>query len=128
MIYNNLFNGVSSYLDYHKAQLFPIRFPNINYATQTTAHNRLDILPAETVTVGLNGTQKNHGLIQISVYVPKGSAAHTASLQADKILELFPRNLTIGCIRIDKAGYVSPPIVTDAWYVIPVTIPYVIVT
>jgi len=105
-----------------------IAYPNVNRPVIDTTHLRVFVLPADTVTIGLNDTKQELGLIAIQIFVRDGSGAIGALEIADQILATFPRNLQLAHLRIDKEGSVKDGMIEDGWYVTSVKIPYQAIT
>ncbi len=107
-----------------------IYWPNVHGTPPTGSHLRVDVLPAETATLGLTTGVQGRGVIQIAVYTKAGIGITTAAGIADAVLAAMPRNTSITQsgykIRIDAVGSVAPPIIQDGWHVLPVSIPYVV--
>lgn len=102
----------------------PLFFDNIDADVPAGEHLRPYILPANTESLGLTELDQEQGVIQVSVFVPKGVGTIQPAETAKEILDLFPRNLELPSLRIDAAGSVAPPLYREGWYVTPVTIPY----
>lgn len=112
------------------AGLPTIYWPNVHATPPTGSHLRVDILPAETATLGLASGSQARGIIQVSVYTKAGIGVTTAAGIADAVLAAMPRGTSVTqsgfLVRIDTVGSVAPPIITEGWHIFPVSIPYVV--
>lgn len=109
----------------------PVSVPNRVY-DGTKDYYRVTILPAFTGAFGLNSTSRHDGLLQIDIIVKKDTGIQTAYEYVDTILSKFVRPFFIvennTRIRFTRPGYPGPPIPGVADYMIPVTIPYTVLT
>ena len=79
---------------------------------------------ASELLLGVTTLNQEVGIIQASVYVEKGVGEIVPADIAQEFLDLFPRNLQLTNLRIDKIGTIAAPFYDDAWHVTPVTIQY----
>jgi len=124
-----IFSGIFSHLASYKSELPQVLWPNIVYRDDLPDNYlKVDILPAETRTVGVSSLNQHIGIVQIMVNVREDQGAILAAQYADKVLSLFPRNTRINesgiRINIDKQGYISPAMQNQSWYSVAVSIPY----
>lgn len=89
-----------------------------------TDHYRAYVLPSSTATLGLFSLSQEIGIIQVSVFVKKDTGSVIRAQLADDIIALFPRNLQLTGLRIDRAGSVAPSLLDGAWSIAPVSITY----
>lgn len=105
----------------------PVFFNNVESATNEPPsgdHIVPYVLPSSTRTIGLNDLDQEIGLIQVSVYVEKGKGELVASRIVDEVIALFPRNLQLTGLRIDRTPSADIAFFEGAWYITPVTIEY----
>jgi hypothetical protein len=127
MSFSNILSQVFARLE--AATTLPdILYPNIEAPEQTANHLRVAIIPAGVDPVGISSGNQELGIIQVSVYCTQGTGAIVPALIAAAVLSLFPRNLALSGVRIDKPGTVNPGFLDGAWYVLPVSIHYQSIT
>lgn len=99
-------------------------YPNIG--TTMPLYNFVSpaVLPATTAPIDLVNSDRETGLLQVSVYVKKGLGEIVSADIAQVILTGFPRNLALSGVRIDRPGSIGPSFYDGNWQVTPVTIPY----
>lgn len=110
----------------------PVAFPNINYSGDAE-YFRVDIMPAlkRGIGVAYDSSNRQRGLCQVSCYVREGAGEIKAVTLANQIIAAFPKGTKLTdtiTVQIDDPAYASPGIATDGWYMIPVTIPYYIIS
>ena len=102
--------------------------PDIHYSnvdsSPTGNYIRPDVLPASTVPIGISMTDKEVGVLQVSVYVKKGSGELLAADIAQVVLDGFPRNTQLSGVRIDETGSIGPSILIEGFQMTPVSITY----
>jgi hypothetical protein len=81
-----------------------------------------------TWPIGLASTDLTTGIVQVSIYVTPGIGAIIPAQIAKQIIDLFPRNLEMSGVMISGKPWESPALNDNAWYVVPVSIPYQMVT
>lgn len=115
------------------APAIPIAWPNVNYAPQIgTPYMRAAIIPYPTAnpTMGMGAldVKRYFGLLQVLLYYPINSGEGDLRRKADAVIAWFYRGLTLTSggvsVNIDATPYASPAFVSDAWFVVPVSIPY----
>lgn len=108
----------------------PIAYPNVAGQLPTTDYLRVNILPADTQTVGLQDFDIERGIVQIDVMTSVGIGALKAGEYAAAVLALFPRGTTLTeageAVKFDVRGSVAPALQDGSWYQVPVSIPYLI--
>lgn len=103
----------------------PVLYPNVSAATPTGEHLIVDVLSSPTVSIGITDASQARGVINVIIRTPEGIGPIRANQIADAVLARFARNTSIPPVRIDRLGYVSPPLGNlDGWYRLPLTIPY----
>lgn len=106
----------------------PIAYPNIAGQQPTTDYLRVNVLPAQTETVGVATLSRERGIVQIDVMTRAGIGAIKAGEYAAAVLALFPRNLTLTeageAVRFEREGWAAPALQDGSWYQVPVSIPY----
>ena len=110
----------------------PIAFPNVAYAGEEPYY-RVFIMPSEKRGLGVAfiSSDRQRGFCQVSCYVRDGAGEIQAVTLADKIKDAFPKGTKLTdtiTVQIDDPAYSSPGLATDGWYMIPVTIPYYIIS
>lgn len=108
----------------------PIAYPNIAGQQPTTDYLRVNVLPAQTETIGLEDTALERGIVQIDVMTRAGIGAIKAGEYAAAVLALFPRNLRLTeageAVRFEREGWAAQALQDGSWYQVPVSIPYLI--
>lgn len=104
--------------------LLPYKPPNVSLGSTDLDHLRVDIMFNRREPVGLLQTNITPGIIQVAVYSKRGSGTIQALAEGDKVLELFPRNLELGSLRIDRPGWISAGFEKDGWWITPISIPF----
>lgn len=107
----------------------PVFYNNIEYDGPTesppTGNHLLPyVLPSRPRTIGLNSLSQEIGLIQFNIMVEKGKGEIVSARIVDEILAVFPRNLQLDGLRIDRAPGADVAFYKGAWYITPVTIEY----
>ena len=102
----------------------PIYYNNVDTTLPSTTHLRPSVLPAPTDTIGVNTLGQEKGIFQVSVYVKKGVGQLAAIEIAEDLITLFPRNLELTGVRLDKYGSIAPSFFSDGWQVTPVSFEY----
>lgn len=89
-----------------------------------------NMLPVRTRTVELgdNGQNEKGGIFQITVYAPKNTGPGAGLAVVGKLLDLFKRGTSLSYgsvvgIRL-LAPYRGPGIPEDAWWGVPVSVPW----
>lgn len=106
-------------------------FENVPYTPQAgKLWQRVNLLPGQTLnpTMGDN-FKRDVGVMQVMVLAPKNAGPAAAAARAEAILQAFPRGWSAaeGAVRLRvlESPYVSAAVPNDAWYQVPVSIPYV---
>ena len=85
----------------------------------------LIISPSETELETVDGGDLMSGIILLKVFTPDDHGAHYPAEEAQKFLDLFPRDLEFDGIRIPRTGTIRQPVDNeDAWWYTPATIQY----
>lgn len=106
-------------------------FENVPFSpTNGVPHQRVFILPSQTQnpTMG-DGFKRESGVMQVTLCYPSNAGAGAALERAEALRLGFKRGTTFtqGTLRvlIDSSPYVSQGASDGAWYMVPVSIPYV---
>lgn len=106
----------------------PIAYPNVSGQLPTTDYLRVNILPAQTETIGVTTLSRERGIVQIDVMTRAGIGATKAGDYAAAVLSLFPRNLALTeageAVRFEREGWAAPALQDGTWYMVPISIPY----
>lgn len=130
MIYDTIISSIYTYLEANKGVGFPaIYYPNSPNTGKpqppTGNHVMINILPAETVSIGLNECDSYAGIIQFSVRIKANTGQIAAADIANTILAIFARNTVVGNgLRIDRQGSAAAGFEDGGWYNVPVSIEY----
>lgn len=85
----------------------------------------LIISPSETESETVDGGDLMSGIILLKVFTPDDHGSNYPAIEAQKFLDLFPRDLEFDGIRIPKTGTIRLPVDNeDAWWYTPATIQY----
>ena len=110
----------------------PVSWANVDYVPITgTGYITTQQLPNQTMQASLGTTGKNRhrGIFQISVFWPKGKGQVTPLGTVGEIITHFKRGtvLTAGgiSVRIDAPPYANPAMVDGAFFMTPISVPYV---
>lgn len=127
---------------------FPVAYPNSGYPKEgqpaDIPYYKVDILPASENSLGLSfsSATRQLGIIQVSCYIRDGKGDIPAVEMADQIIAAFPRGTVLEdggvSVRIEDKAYKSQGFsattsnvggekVNGGWFMIPVTIPYIII-
>lgn len=111
----------------------PIAWPNVNHIPQVgVPYMRAATIPYPTsnptMGAGDADVKRYFGLLQVLLYYPLNSGEGDLRRKADAVIAWFYRGLTLTSggvsVHIDATPYASPAFVSDAWFVVPVNIPY----
>lgn len=102
-----------------------IHYPNVAGTIPTGEYIRPDVLPADTDPVGIITTDRETGIFQVSIFIPKGQGELDAARVAQKLLDGFPRNLALTGVRFDKSGSIGPSLFEEKWQMTPVSFTYI---
>lgn len=121
---------LNAFLDkFELEDILPISYPNVDYDGDKP-YMKIDIIPAQTQSLGFSSIDRWSGICQASVVVDASLGAITVSDYVDSIIEAFPRPTRISSgdtsVKIDVTGWSSPAIQGTDGYMIPVSIPYLI--
>jgi len=106
------------------AQSLPVAWQNAPGNLPTVDHLRVYLLPAETTSRDLAGTNRSYrGLFQVTVFIKAGQGAGRAEQIARQLDELFPVALRMenGGLAVTVVGpvYVMPSVQESDWFSIP---------
>ncbi len=107
------------------AGLPAIHYPNVDATIPTDEYIRPDVLPADTDPLGIVTTDRETGVFQVSIFIPKGQGELEAAKVAQKLLDGFPRNLQLTGVRFDRSGSIGPPLFEGKWQMTPVSFTYI---
>lgn len=111
-----------------------VALPNIKFdPTGLDSYYQVFIVPARKEALGINSSDVQNGFCQVSCYVKYDVGEPKAIAMAETIINAFPRNtkMSSGNLRVEvnKPSYYSNGLTSNnSWYMIPVTIPYVVLT
>lgn len=104
--------------------LLPIKHHKRKFEHNDNPFAEVIISPIETRLDTADGGDLLGGFILVNVYVPKNYGAFYPAEEGQKFLDLFPRDLTLGSVRITKSGTIQTPVDDGAWDFTPVLIQY----
>jgi len=100
-------------------------FPNVEPPVLVQDdHLRVDVLPNNTDSIGINDFDMEKGIIQVNVFTKQGTGTIKAAQTAQQLLDLFPRNTQLTSCRFDKTGTINTSFLDGSWWVTPVTLQY----
>lgn len=110
----------------------PVAYPNVAYSGDVDYY-KVDLMPGGKIGMGVAHESSNMqtGMCQVSCYVRENVGEIKAVEFADVIILAFPKGTELKdtiTVSIDAPAYKSPGLATDGWYMIPVTIPYHIIS
>ncbi len=105
----------------------PIAWPNVKFEPPADQRFlRAGFVPntANRVLIDSDGPHRHMGLLQVSVYGPKGQGEATLRALAGEVADRFPADLRLGSlpVRITKRPDVADLIIEDARVQIPVLV------
>ena len=112
----------------------PVAMPNIKLdPTGLDKYYQIFIVPARKVSVGLSETDAQTGFCQVSCFVKTDVGEIKAINMAETIITAFPRctKLTDNSLKVEinQPSYYSQGLTNNnGWYMVPVTIPYIVLT
>ena len=112
----------------------PVALPNIKFdPTGLQAYYQVWIIPARKEAVGISSTDVQNGFCQVSCFVLADVGEIKAVNMAETIIRAFPRNTKLKSndltVEINKPAYYTNGLTSNkSWYMVPVTIPYVVIT
>lgn len=109
-----------------------IVYPNLD-KNPDIDYYKIDCLLSNKVGLGVSELDRQKGFCQVSCFIRDGTGEIKAIEMAQTILDAFPRSkrLTDGSliVRIDQPAYYSTGINTgNGWFMVPVTIPFTVLT
>ena len=109
-----------------------ILYPNIDFIPDIDYY-KIDCLLSNKIGLGISELDRQNGFCQVSCFIRDGTGEIRAINMADKIIAAFPRGkrLTDGelIVRIDSPAYYKNGLNTgNGWYMLPVTIPFTVLT
>jgi hypothetical protein len=108
-----------------------VAMPNVGFDPGTLEkYYEIFIVPGRSAAVDMDSLNEQRGFCQVSCFVKEKVGEIKAVTMANKIIAAFPRNTRFKdtAFRIDivQPAYYSQGLNTDnGWYMVPVTIPYV---
>lgn len=112
----------------------PVAMPNIKFdPTGLDKYYQIFIVPARKVAVGLSDTDAQTGFCQVSCFVKTDVGEIKVLNMAESIISAFPRGtrLTDNVLKVEinQPSYYSQGLTNNnGWYMVPVTIPYIVLT
>ena len=114
---------------------FETAWENVSYKPIiNTPYQAAWLLPAEVENPSYGGgtgqrLERHPGILQVSIFYPSNAGPEPAAIRAEVIKAAFPRGLTLssGSLRvlIMRSPFSSAGRPQGAWYMVPVSIPYV---
>lgn len=109
-----------------------ILYPNLDFIPDIDYY-KIDCLFSNKIGLGISELDRQNGFCQVSCFIRDGTGEIKAINMADIIIAAFPRGtrLTDGelIVRIDSPAYYKSGINTgDGWFMMPVTIPFTVLT
>ena len=111
-----------------------VALPNIKFdPTGLQAYYQVWIIPVRKEAVGISSTDVQNGFCQVSCFVLADVGEIKAVNMAETIIRAFPRNTRLKAsdltVEINKPAYYTNGLTSNkSWYMVPVTIPYVVIT
>lgn len=108
----------------------PIAMPDVPFTPPTNGkYLRVSLFSNAPAWEGLASGRMDQGLLQVSVVWPKGKGLIKAREAAAKVMEHFPKGLTLSGdgvrVKINRQPWAASPIPDDIETLTPVTIPWV---
>lgn len=107
----------------------PIAWPNVDFDPPADGkYIAVSFIPngANRVAISTDTPHRRIGLVQLSVYWPKGAGAVAPMEKADEVAAAFPADLRLTAdgarVRVTKDADLSGPLVEDHALQIPVTV------
>ena len=116
------------------ANVIPVALPNIKFdPTGLDKYYQIYIVPARKVAVGLSEVNSQNGFCQVSCFVRADVGEIKALNMAESIINYFPRGTRLwdnsSKVEINQPSYYSQGLTNNnGWYMVPVTIPYIVLT
>ena len=115
------------------AGAIPVALPNIPFSPTTETYYQVFIVPATKRAVGINSVNVQGGFCQVSCFTKEKIGELKAVTMAETILAAFPRNTKLKSgslkVEINQPPYYSQGLTNNnGWYMVPVTIPYIVLT
>ena len=104
--------------------LLPIKYQGKEYAHGDSAYVEVIVSPVETRAETIDGGDIMPGFIQFNVYAPNNYGALYGAIEGQKFVDLFPRDLRLGGMRILNTGTIRGIVEDGAWDFTPVLIEY----
>lgn len=102
-----------------------IRYPDIESSLDPLEEYIVPfVIPNTTQAEGIKETDRELGILQVSIYTRKGKGELYADRFAQIVLDGFKRNSNFDSFRIDETGTINPAFFDGAFKVTPVSIPY----
>lgn len=111
-----------------------VALPNIKFdPSGLTSFYQVFIVPARKTAIGLSDTNSQGGFCQVSCFVKHEAGEIKAVTMAETIMAAFPRGTVLGDnslkVKIIQPAYYSQGLINNnGWYMVPVTIPYIVLT
>lgn len=111
----------------------PVALPNIPFTPTTETYYQVFIVPATKKAVGINSINVQGGFCQVSCWIKEKVGEIKAITMAENIIAAFPRGtkLTDNSLKVEviQPAYYSQGLTNNnGWYMVPVTIPYIVLT
>ncbi len=104
--------------------LLPLKHDDKVFKPNNSAYAELIISPVDTRSETIDGGDILPGFIVFNVYVPRNYGPYYPATEGQKFLDLFPRDLKLGQLRIMNTGTIRAPVENGEWNFTPVLIEY----
>lgn len=105
-----------------------IAWPGARFTPPETAYLQVSLFPLPTSVATLTSHDRHDGIMQVSVFCPRGEGVIEAMEIAGCVLARFKRTTRIEknsrTVRIDRAPSVAGVVQETGWLQIPITIPW----
>ncbi len=106
----------------------PVAWPGADFTPGATAYLAVTLFPAPTTVATITTHDRHDGIMQVSVFWPRGEGIIGPMELAGRVIARFPRGTRLDrndqSVRIDRTPWTSPPLQEAGWVQIPVTIPW----
>lgn len=111
-----------------------VAFPNLPFdPSLLTSYYQVFIVPGRKVAVGIKEMNSQNGFCQVSCFIKDEVGENRAIAMAETIIAAFPRGrkLINGSLKVEinqPAYYTNGLTSNNSWYMVPVTIPYTVLS
>jgi hypothetical protein len=110
--------------------VFPTAFENAPFVpTNNVAWQSANLLPGQTENPDYGDSHHREvGVFQVTLYYPRNAGSQAALTRAELLRAGFARGLDLqeGSVKVKilRSPYIGPATDDDAWYRVPVSVPY----